>query len=83
MKDNEGFKDEVFPVYYRRNGMEVISILKAYLSEEEFRGFLLGNILKYLFRFESKNGKIDILKAHTYLKWLIDEMESIERGDKK
>jgi len=60
--------------HYSAGGLEVIAILKAKLSPEEFRGFLVGNTLKYIFRHEHKGKpKDDLLKAQTYLAWLIEE----------
>ena len=41
------------------------------ISEEQTRGFLKGNILKYVTRYESKDGMKDLLKAQEYLKRLI------------
>jgi len=60
--------------HYSAGGLEVITILKAKLTPEEFRGFLVGNVLKYLFRHEHKGkAKDDLFKAQTYLTWLIEE----------
>lgn len=60
--------------HYSTGGLEVLSILKAKMSAEAFQGFLLGNTLKYLFRYQHKgNPKDDLLKARTYLTWLIEE----------
>jgi hypothetical protein len=65
-------KDEVnYPEHYITGGIEVIDILKAKLSEEEFRGFLTGNVLKYVFRYKLKNGATDLKKADWYLDRLI------------
>lgn len=49
------------------------------ISEEQTRGFLKGNILKYVTRYESKDGTKDLLKAKEYLKRLI-AFEEAEKG---
>lgn len=44
--------------------------------------FLQGNILKYICRYKSKNGIIDLYKAKHYLDILIEhEQRRIESGD--
>lgn len=59
-------KDAINPDHYKTGGLEVIDILKAKLSPEEFRGFLKGNSLKYLLRAEQKGGAEDYAKAMWY-----------------
>ncbi len=46
--------------------------MRANMSPEEFKGFLKGNIIKYISRAEEKGGKEDYEKAMVYLKWLIE-----------
>jgi hypothetical protein len=61
--------------HYMAGGLEVIDILKAKLSPDEYRGFLRGNALKYLFRFDHKGTPgADLHKAKIYLDWLIKEV---------
>jgi len=36
--------------YYDIGGLETVDILKAKLTPEQYRGFLMGNALKYLCR---------------------------------
>ncbi len=53
--------------------------LKAYreglLTEEEFKGFCKGNIIKYVYRYEQKNGIDDLKKARDYINELISLSE--------
>ena len=51
------------PKHYTQGEYEVIDILKDKLTKEEFEGFLKGNILKYTFRENIKNGTEDMKKA--------------------
>jgi len=62
--------DKINPDHYKSGGMELIDIFKAKFTEEEFRGFLRMNALKYLFRAEMKNGKEDYEKALWYVSML-------------
>jgi len=51
---------------------EVIKILQARLTKEEYAGYLKGNVLKYIFRAGTKPGnplKQDLDKAEQYLQW--------------
>lgn len=62
----------IMPDYYKRDGIETIDVLRTILSEDEYRGFLIGNIFKYLVRYRKKDMVNDLQKAETYLAWLIN-----------
>ena len=38
-------------------------------------GYLVGNVIKYVFRAKKKNNLEDLHKAKVYLDWLIEAME--------
>lgn len=59
------------PVHYKGDKMECIDAMEAMLSYAEFRGFLRGNIFKYMWRYKEKNGIEDLRKANWYLERLI------------
>lgn len=62
------------PDHYNRSGIETIKIIEMLLTEEEYRGFLKGNILKYRERAPYKgNAEQDYAKA----KWYFDELMTI------
>lgn len=57
---------------------EVINILQAKLTPEEFAGYLKGNVLKYIFRAGKKPDNpllSDIKKAEQYLQWYKEHNE--------
>ena len=60
------------PDHYHVNGIDVIRFAELQLSKEELKGFYRINILKYVTRFERKNGKEDLIKAQDYLNRLIE-----------
>lgn len=64
--------------HYTNNGIQPIEIMRKNMSKDEYRGFLMGNIIKYPMRYKDKNGIEDLKKAKTYLTWLINDIE--ERG---
>jgi hypothetical protein len=53
------------------NTYEVIKVLEAWLTVEEFAGFLKGNIIKYNARANKKNGLEDLRKAQWYQDYLV------------
>ena len=57
----------VTPAHYQDGGVETIEYLQAKLSPEEFRGYIKGNVLKYLSRERGKGGNTDLRKAAWYL----------------
>lgn len=64
------------PSHYCNGGVECIDAIKGSFEDAAgFRGFLKGNIMKYVFRYEQKNGLEDLHKAKWYLDRLIAELE--------
>jgi len=69
-------KDNINPSHYKNKPKETIERIQDNLTVSEFKGYLKGNILKYLDRYENKNGVEDLKKANWYLNKLIE----IENG---
>ena len=63
------------PKHYCKGGLECIQVIKAQLTPEQNKGYLYGNVLKYLWRWPDKNGLEDLRKAAKYLEWLQEEVE--------
>ena len=55
------------PPHYRQGDIECIDAIRAALTEEEFRGYVKGNSMKYLWREKHKGGDQDLKKAVWYL----------------
>lgn len=60
----------VNPTHYKQGKYETIDIIKDTMTDDMYEGFLLGNIIKYLSRYNYKNGSEDLEKAQKYLEWL-------------
>lgn len=61
------------PSHYTDGNIEVIDFIEDKLNLEEFRGFLKGNVIKYVVRADKKvNPKEDMQKGEWYLKKLIE-----------
>ena len=54
------------PSHYQLDGMEVIDIIKAALTPEEYRGYLKGNDLKYIFREPYKGNPVQDVDKHIW-----------------
>ena len=61
------------PDHYTDGGIETIDFIRAKLSSVAFEGYCIGNVLKYLSRYDKKNGVEDLEKAEVYLEWAIKE----------
>jgi hypothetical protein len=44
----------------------------GWMTEEQFKGFLIGNVIKYIARFQEKGGVLDLQKCKHYLDKLIE-----------
>ena len=55
------------PPHYTNGGIECIEAIQAALTEDEFRGYIKGNAMKYLWRERHKGGDQDLQKAAWYL----------------
>ena len=66
------------PDHYK-GAVECIDAIKASMSQEAYRGYIKGNILKYVWRYEKKGLIEDLRKAQVYLNWLIDDHTSCNR----
>jgi len=63
--------------HYKKLGKESIVIMRYSMTDEEFYGFLLGNVYKYINRHKYKgNPKADIGKAIHYLEALLRVIEN-------
>jgi len=60
--------------YYDAGGIESLDIIRAKLTQEQYKGWLLGNIIKYSNRANFKGVfERDIEKINNYSQWLKEE----------
>ena len=62
---------DIKPNYYHKNGTDVIKMIEELRSKEASKEFCIGNVLKYVIRYDEKNGVEDLNKAKTYINRLI------------
>ena len=78
--DTLGF-DPINPSHYvcSESNIECIEAIEAALTCDEFRGYLKGNCMKYLWRERHKNGLQDVKKLNWYADRLVVFMDYFER----
>lgn len=64
------------PQHYTQGGIECIECIKAAVTNKVgIEAVCVANVIKYLFRYEEKNGVEDIRKAKWYIERLLKELE--------
>ena len=74
MKEHDNVKS---PSHYCKGGMECIDAIKAAVSDiaDPFEAYCTGNIIKYIWRWNDKNGVEDLNKAKQYADIIISYRE--------
>lgn len=67
------------PSHYTQGGIECIDAIKAAtVGKTGIEAVCVANVVKYLWRYEEKNGLEDVKKARWYLERLINELSEGE-----
>lgn len=67
------------PAHYKLEGLDIESkdVLKSVLGVKGYVHWACGNAMKYIFRWEKKNGLEDLKKARKNLDFAIETLEGI------
>lgn len=66
------------PKHYNQGKVEAIDAIEsATVNKKGIQAVCTANVIKYLWRFEEKNGLEDIKKAQWYLNKLIESYEQV------
>lgn len=68
------------PGHYTSGKIEVIDIIEDQLTPEEYRGYIKGQVIKYITRERHKNGDEDLKKAHWYLTRYLEYLKKQEES---
>ena len=69
MTDHNAQHDPVnHPSHYTEGDIECIDAIESALGVEGFRGYCIGNAIKYLWRYNKKHGLEDLEKSEWYIK---------------
>lgn len=63
------------PKHYTNKEIEPIDYMQDTLTPDGFEGYCIGNVLKYVSRYQNKNGVQDLKKARWYLNRVIEYYE--------
>ena len=66
------------PPHYKTGGIEAIEGIEASMAPEAFAGYLKGNIMKYMWRYERKGKPIEDLKK---ARWYLDRLIGLREGE--
>ena len=82
VKMDESVHDMVnHPQHYTQGSIECIDALKAAtVGKRGIEAVCVANVIKYLWRYEEKNGIEDIRKAKWYIERLLKELEESQQG---
>jgi hypothetical protein len=62
--------------HYTKKTVQPWDAMEAWMTFEQFEGFLRGNVIKYSARYKDKGGVEDLKKAQHYLARLIEHLET-------
>ena len=69
------------PHHYTQGGIECIDALKAAtVGKRGIEAVCVANVIKYLWRYEEKNGIEDVRKAKWYIERLLKELEESQQS---
>jgi len=64
------------PAHYKHGKKETIDVIQDCMTDDEYHGYLKGNVLKYVARYKFKGEPLqDLEKAQWYLNRLIKEVK--------
>jgi hypothetical protein len=73
--------DAINPTHYTRGAVECIDAIEAATVDKRgIEAACTANVIKYLWRYEAKNGLEDVKKARWYLERLIAHLDKAEFG---
>ena len=73
----ESVKDNINPNHYTYGKYECIDVLEDVLKDcKGIDAFCIGNAIKYLWRYNHKNGLEDLKKARWYLNKIINNIDN-------
>ena len=72
MTGNKAADVQVGGNHYKDKAVQPWTAMEAWMSKEEFAGFLRGNAIKYLARCNDKGGIEDVKKAQHYIAKLLE-----------
>jgi len=63
---------QVGGMHYANKTVQPWEFMESVMTEEQFEGYIRGNVIKYLSRYPEKGGRLDLEKAKHYLDKLLE-----------
>lgn len=63
------------PSHYHGQTMNVIDVIDDFLEPKMIEGYLIGNVLKYVLRYQKKGGVQSLKKAQWYLNRTVQDFD--------
>jgi hypothetical protein len=63
---------QVGGTHYANKTIQPWEFMESVMTEEQFEGYIRGNVIKYLSRYPEKGGRLDLEKAKHYLDKLLE-----------
>ena len=77
MEKTEELETVYYPSHYNQNGLEAFDVMKSFIGDlKGMQAFYWCNVVKYILRFQHKNGIEDLKKAQNYLEMLINDVDN-------
>ena len=72
------YKDVKRQPHYTKQAVQPIEYMELTMTPQQYEGYLLGNVIKYVSRYRHKNGLDDLRKGEVYMSWLVDHVSDNE-----
>ena len=69
--------------HYAGKAVQPWDAMRAWMTPEQFEGYLRGNVIKYIARYPDKNGIEDVKKAQHYMEKLLEVLAEIDAQEAK
>ena len=69
--DRSSLSKQLGGTHYKKMSIQPIEFIQA-----NGLGYCEGNVIKYITRYKSKGGKLDLLKAIHYIELLLEDMDA-------
>ena len=66
--------------HYKNKELQPWDVMQDWMTRDEFTAYLRGNVIKYIARYNDKNGVQDLEKAKHYLERMIEIIREVEIG---
>jgi hypothetical protein len=79
--ESEPISDEInSPAHYHGETMDVIDVIEDFFTPKMIEGYLMGNVVKYVLRYQKKGGVQSLKKAQWYLNRTVQDFDLLNEA---